>query len=140
MPSRRSIAFGLARAKLIKSERSSNAFESYDYAYGPGVDQAGGEIDYAGRPIRRQFGNLLLSRQPIVYCRHHLLPKSASIGPLSIQRSALECAVNFGDTSFRFINTHLTHINSETRVPSGRSVTSHSSRTRLMRVFRSAGQ
>ena len=25
-----------------------NAFESYDYAYGLGVDQAGGEIDYAG--------------------------------------------------------------------------------------------
>ena len=95
----------------------TNAFESYDYAYGPGVDQAGGEIDHVGRPVRRQFGNLLLSRQPIVYCRHHLLPKSASIGPLSIQRSALECAVNFGDTPFRFINTHLTHINSETRVP-----------------------
>ena len=51
-----------------------NAFETYDYAYGPGVDQAGGEIDYAGRPIRRQFGNLLLSRQPIVYCRHHSCP------------------------------------------------------------------
>lgn len=93
------------------------AFPGYDSAYGPGVDQTSGERDREGRPIRRQFGNLLLSREPIIYCRHHLLPKSASIGPLSIQRSVLECAVAFGGTSIRFLNTHLTHINSETRLP-----------------------
>ena len=60
---------------------------------------------------------MFLSREPIEYCRHHLLPKSASIGPLSIQRSALECAVTFSGTRFRFVNTHLTHLCSETRVP-----------------------
>ena len=79
------------------------AFPGYDWAFGPGVDQATGTTGPDGRPSRRQFGNLLLSREPIQYCRHHLLPKSASIGPLSIQRSALECAVDFAGTTIRFL-------------------------------------
>ena len=94
-----------------------NAFPGYDHAFGAGVDQAAGGPGEDGRPQRRQFGNLFLSREPIEYCRHHLLPKSASIGPLSIQRSALECAVTFSGTRIRFVNTHLTHLCSETRVP-----------------------
>ena len=102
-----------------------NAFPGYDYAFGAGVNQAAGHTgaeDRPRRPRRRQFGNLLLSREPIQYCRHHLLPKSASIGPLSIQRSALECAVTYSGTPIRFINTHLTHLSSETRVPQVREL------------------
>ena len=95
-----------------------DAFPGYDHAFGAGVDQAAGGSGEDGRPQRRQFGNLFLSRESIEYCRHHLLPKSASIGPLSIQRSALECAVTFSGTRrIRFVNTHLTHLCSETRVP-----------------------
>ena len=92
-------------------------FPGYDYVFGPGVDQLSGRMGSDDRPLRRQFGNLLLSREPIQYCRHHLLPKSASIGPLSIQRSALECAVDFAGMTIRFFNTHLTHLCSATRVP-----------------------
>ena len=94
-----------------------DAFPSYDYAFGAGVDQATGTVGGDGRPQRRQFGNLFLSREPIEYTRHHLLPKRASIGPLSIQRSVLECAVEVSGTRIRFMNTHLTHLCSETRVP-----------------------
>ena len=99
-----------------------NAFPGYDYAFGAGVDQATGGHGADGRPQRRQFGNLFLSREPIQYSRHHLLPKSASIGPLSIQRSALECAVEFSGPPIRFVNTHLTHLCSETRVPQVREL------------------
>jgi len=99
-----------------------NAFPGYDHAFGAGVDQATGRIGADGRPQRRQFGNLFLSREPIQYSRHHLLPKSASIGPLSIQRSALECAVEFSGPPIRFVNTHLTHLCSETRVPQVREL------------------
>ncbi len=105
------------------------SFPGYDYAFGPGVDQASGRAGPDGRPIRRQFGNLLLSREPIQYCRHHLLPKSASIGPLSIQRSALECAVVFAGTTIRFFSTHLTHLCSATRVPQAHE---------LLRIHRNA--
>ena len=103
-------------ASLVES------FPGYDYAFGPGVDQASGRAGPDGRPIRRQFGNLLLSREPIQYCRHHLLPKSASIGPLSIQRSALECAADFAGTTIRFFSTHLTHLCSVTRMPQVREL------------------
>ncbi len=104
-------------------------FPGYDYVFGPGVDQLSGRMGSDDRPLRRQFGNLLLSREPIQYCRHHLLPKSASIGPLSIQRSALECAVKVDGTTIRFFNTHLTHLCSATRVPQVRE---------LLRIHRDA--
>ena len=90
----------------------------FDFAYGPGVDQAiTGKVGTDGRPTRRQFGNLLISRGPIGYVRHHLLPKFASIGPLSIQRSALECAIQTDCGPIRFYSLHLTHLSAETRMP-----------------------
>ena len=106
------------------------AFVGYDAVYGPGVDQSvPGEMDASGQPLRRQFGNLLLSRQPIQYSRHHLLPKMASTGPLSIQRSALECTVQCGEETIRFFSVHLTHLCSETRLPQVRE---------LLRIHREA--
>jgi endonuclease/exonuclease/phosphatase family metal-dependent hydrolase len=96
-------------------------FPSFDFAYGPGVDQAIiGRVGPDGRPTRRQFGNLLISRSPIGYVRHHLLPKFASIGPLSIQRSALECVIQTDCGPIRFYNLHLTHLSAETRMPQAR--------------------
>jgi endonuclease/exonuclease/phosphatase family metal-dependent hydrolase len=32
------------------------SFPGYDYAFGPGVDQASSRAGLDGRPIRRQFG------------------------------------------------------------------------------------
>ena len=66
---------------------------------------------------RRQFGNMLLSRQPILYSRHHLLPKYASTGPLSIQRSALEAMVEINGRPLRLYSIHLTHLSAATRLP-----------------------
>ena len=61
----------------------------YYWVYGAGFDvHAGGDGELRNR--RRQFGNMLLCRQPILSSRNHLLPKYASLGPMSLQRSALE--------------------------------------------------
>ena len=98
-------------------------FPGFDFAYGPGVDQAiNGKLGTDGRPIRRQFGNLLISRGAIGYVRHHLLPKFASIGPLSIQRSTLECAIETDCGPIRFYSLHLTHVSAETRMPQVRAL------------------
>jgi endonuclease/exonuclease/phosphatase family metal-dependent hydrolase len=51
------------------------------------------------------------------YIRHHLLPKYASTGPVSIQRSALECILDTPLGLLRVVNTHLTHLSGETRAP-----------------------
>jgi endonuclease/exonuclease/phosphatase family metal-dependent hydrolase len=87
--------------------------------YGAGLNLPADHRDAAGCVIhrRRQFGNLTFSRYPIRYVRHHLLPKYGSTGPISIQRSALECVIDTPLGALRVINTHLTHLSGATRTP-----------------------
>ena len=88
------------------------------WIYGAGVDldcSAGAGGDARNR--RRQFGNMLLCRVPILSSRNHLLPKYGSLGPLSIQRSALECVIQTGGRLLRVYSLHLTHLSAETRMP-----------------------
>jgi endonuclease/exonuclease/phosphatase family metal-dependent hydrolase len=88
--------------------------DGYDWVYGPGVDLAGRT---PGPDARRQFGNLLLSRSPILSSRNHLLPKYASLGPMSLQRGAIEGVVDTAAGPVRFCSVHLTHLSAETRLP-----------------------
>ncbi|MDE0309689.1 MAG: endonuclease/exonuclease/phosphatase family protein [Acidiferrobacterales bacterium] len=90
----------------------------YHWVYGAGVDIDADDMSDDGtvRHRRRQFGNMLLSRQPIITSRNHLLPKYASTGPLSIQRSALEGVISFGARKIRVYSVHLTHISACTRM------------------------
>jgi len=96
----------------------------YHWIYGAGVDldcsaQAGDDGIAKGdsRNRRRQFGNMLLCRRPILSSRNHLLPKYASLGPMSLQRNALEGVVETGARSLRVYSLHLTHLSAETRLP-----------------------
>ncbi len=82
------------------------------WVYGAGVD-----LQVPGEERRRQFGNLLLARAPIVFARNHLLPKYGSLGPASIQRSALEGVVETSRGPLRFYSVHLTHLAAQTRLP-----------------------
>ncbi|MDH3451647.1 MAG: endonuclease/exonuclease/phosphatase family protein, partial [Gammaproteobacteria bacterium] len=93
--------------------------DCYHWVYGPGVDIDGSYRDADGRLCnrRRQFGNMLLAKPPIAMSRNHLLPKYASYGPLSIQRSALEGLLYIGDRALRVYSIHLTHLSPETRFP-----------------------
>lgn len=97
----------------------SERFPAHHAEYGAGVNVHDDARDESGRVVhrRRQFGNLTLSRFPIRYSRHHLLPKYASTGPVSIQRSALECLIECELGALRIVNTHLTHLSAETRLP-----------------------
>ncbi len=54
-------------------------FPEHHWVYGPGLDLDGSQRDEQGRLLcrRRQFGNRLLSRGPILASRHPLLPKRA---------------------------------------------------------------
>ena len=95
-------------------------FPDHHWAYGPGVDlhlagAASGEHS-AGR--RRQFGNMLLSRAPLLAVRHHPLPKYGSLGPpMSLQRSALEAVISVQGGHVRVYSVHLTHLSAQTRLP-----------------------
>ena len=95
----------------------------YYWVYGAGFDVDGSSQGSDGRiggrveGRRRQFGNMLLSRRPILSSRNHLLPKYASLGPMSIQRSALEGVIDVGRGLLRLYSVHLTHLSAETRMP-----------------------
>ena len=96
----------------------SESLPDYYWCYGAGVDlhvEIGDSPSDKGR--RRQFGNMILSRAPIISSRHHLLPKRGSVGPLSIQRSAIEATIQCGQQLLRIYSIHLTHLSSETRLP-----------------------
>ena len=93
-------------------------FPGHYRAYGPGVDlHLAGTEPGDGDAGRRQFGNMLLSRTPLHTVRHHLLPKYGSLGPMSLQRSALEGVIAVRGGHVRVYSVHLTHLSAETRLP-----------------------
>lgn len=99
-------------------EELTNLLDRHHWVYGAGVDIDADEVmsDGTVRHRRRQFGNMLLSKLPIITSRNHLLPKYASTGPLSIQRSALEGVISFDSRRIRVYSVHLTHISALTRM------------------------
>ena len=100
--------------------RIARRFPDHYWAYGPGVDlhlAASGPGEASGGR-RRQFGNMLLSRAPLLAVRHHLLPKYGSLGPpMSLQRSALEGVIAVRGGHVRVYSLHLTHLSAQTRLP-----------------------
>jgi len=96
----------------------SRLFKQYHWVFAAGVDVSADAVTADGevRRRRRQFGNMLLARYPIVSARNHLLPKYASLGPLSVQRSALEGVINVNGCVLRCYSVHLTHLTAMTRL------------------------
>ena len=82
----------------------------YHWVYGPGIDLDPGGGRDLGR--RRQFGNMLMTRVPILSSRNHLLPKFGLPNQLSLQRSALEGVVELPAGPLRLYSVHLAHISS----------------------------
>ena len=98
-------------------EQITAAMPDYYWVYGPGVDLHADQYSVNNKGIRRQFGNLIMSRSPILSSRNHLLPKYGSVDPLSIQRSALEATILCGERLLRIYSVHLTHLSAQTRLP-----------------------
>lgn len=94
----------------------NDCLPDYYWSYGPGVDIHIAETLPADRR-RRQFGNMVLSRFPILRSRHLLLPKVGSVDALSIQRSAVEATIDCGVTRLRVYSVHLCHLAAASRLP-----------------------
>jgi endonuclease/exonuclease/phosphatase family metal-dependent hydrolase len=93
-----------------------------DPLYGDGADQLaelqalfpqhraffGAALDRPGTGVeRRQFGNLLLSRLPVLQVFFHLLPHPAEGGIKHMQRQAIEAVVETQGGPLRVVTTHL---------------------------------
>lgn len=87
-------------------------FLGYESAYGVGSDLPDG---LGGR---RQFGNLILSRRPVLQVLRHLLPWPAEAGVPSMQRVAVEAVIEapeFPGGAVRVITTHLEYFSATQR-------------------------
>lgn len=56
---------------------------------------------------RRRFGNLILSRLPVLDVVSHALPRPADARVIHMRRQALEAVVAVGDRALRVVTTHL---------------------------------
>ncbi|MCX8085963.1 MAG: endonuclease/exonuclease/phosphatase family protein [Rhodocyclaceae bacterium] len=87
-------------------------FLGFEHAYGVGSDLTD------GRGGRRQFGNLILSRRPILQIFRHLLPWPADPAVPSMQRVAVEAVIaapEFPGGALRVITTHLEYYSKKQR-------------------------
>ena len=84
----------------------------YFYAFGPAMDLDFGATDKDGKPLNKrfQFGNMVLSRWPIVASRNLLLPRTLRFSRGNLQRSALEALVIAPSGPIRIYSVHLDHI------------------------------
>jgi endonuclease/exonuclease/phosphatase family metal-dependent hydrolase len=77
-------------------------FPGYETIFGVAVD-----ADPEGRGTRWKFGNLVLSRLPVLSVQHHTLPRPPASGIRHMVRQASEIVVKTGEGPLRVINTHL---------------------------------
>lgn len=86
------------------------------WVYGPGIDLDASDVGPQGiLRRRRQFGNMVLSRWPILSVVNHTLPKVALSGHFHLQRTLLECVIDTPDGALRFCSVHLDHVSPDTR-------------------------
>lgn len=86
--------------------------------YGPSFDVHAEGIDDKGRPVarRHQFGNMVLSRWPILATRMLLLPRSRTVAKLNLQRGATEAVIDTPVGALRIYSVHLDHVSPDERI------------------------
>jgi endonuclease/exonuclease/phosphatase family metal-dependent hydrolase len=84
-----------------QAARLGTLFPGYESFFGAGLDRKSNGKE------RRQFGNLLLSRLPVLEVLHHPLPRPAHGGVKHMQRQAIEAVVATRAGALRVMTTHL---------------------------------
>jgi len=84
-------------------------FPEYRAFFGAGLDRLG------DGPTRRGFGNLMLSRLPVLQVFRHLLPHPAAGGVRHMQRQAIEAVVDTPAGPLRVVTTHLEYFSAAHR-------------------------
>ncbi len=92
-------------------------FPEHYVVYGPGLDLDASYRDDNENLVnrRRHFGNMLLSKTPILSSRNHLLPRFGLVEQLTLQRSMIEGVINCDLGLIRIYSVHLGHSSAEER-------------------------
>ena len=98
--------------------RLAELLPEHYWIYGPPIDLNGSERSANGQIVyrRRQYGNMLLSRWPILSSRLHLLPKFRSYTQVNGQRGALEGVIATPSGHLRVYSIHLSSLSGEERL------------------------
>ena len=89
----------------------------YFWVYGPGLDMDASAVSGEGVVInrRRQFGNMLLARWPLLWSRLYVLPKLASVDEFTMDMPALEAVIDAPGGALRILSIHLSSVSSRER-------------------------
>lgn len=93
----------------------ASAFPGYQLAYGPCVDLCRG-------PDGESFGNMILTRLPLLQAWRHLLPWPADGSVPSMQRGCVEVLLDTGGTLLRVMSTHLEYYSASVRLAQARAL------------------
>ena len=90
----------------------------YFAVYGPNFEAEIGSHVKDGKAVdvRLQFGNMILSRTPILLSRNLLLPRMRSYDKVNLQRGALEAVIETPLGPIRFYSIHLDHRGTDERL------------------------
>ncbi|WP_119458256.1 endonuclease/exonuclease/phosphatase family protein [Rhodospirillaceae bacterium SYSU D60014] len=77
-------------------------FEGYERLFGAALDRRA-----ESAAARLQYGNLILSRRPVLQAFRHLLPQPAEPGIKHMQRQATEAVIETDPGPLRIVTTHL---------------------------------
>lgn len=99
-------------------ERIVSLFPDFHWVYGPACDihRSSARIDGRVVDLRAQFGNMVLSRWPILTNRMLLLPRARTYEKLNLQRSASEAVIDAPGGAIRVYSVHLDHVSPEERI------------------------
>ncbi|MDK4739380.1 endonuclease/exonuclease/phosphatase family protein [Rhizobium sp. CNPSo 3464] len=86
----------------------------YYSIYGTGLDLL--PPGAGPRDLRFQFGNMVLSRWPILATRTLLLPRSRTLSKLNLQRVAVEAVIDAPGGAVRVYSVHLDHVSPDERI------------------------
>ncbi|CAD7050202.1 endonuclease [Pseudorhizobium endolithicum] len=98
--------------------RMAGFFPAYYQSFGAACDILlhGGETDGRQGGQRFQFGNMILSRWPILAVRHLLLPRHRTFDKLNLQRGAVEAVIAAPSGPLRVYSVHLDHVSPDERI------------------------
>jgi len=95
------------------------SFPDHFWVYGPGCDihavAPEGQVS-PPRGTRFQFGNMVLSRWPILSTRTLLLPRSRTVEKINLQRGATEAVIAAPGGAMRVYSVHLDHVSADERI------------------------
>lgn len=96
----------------------SSLFPTYFSSFGAASDVLVDHAMVEGRLRERrfQFGNMVLSRYPLVAARNLLLPRARTFDKLNLQRGALEAVIDAPGGAVRVYSVHLDHVSPDERM------------------------